>query len=45
MMDLGEEFESTLRRAKDVQPRLCFGLTLTGEGSPVTVSKQTHALM
>ena len=40
--DLGEEFESALRRAKDARPGLGFGLGLAGavigEGSPVTVS-------
>src|SRR6266702_1680091 len=38
MTDLGEEFESALRRAKDARPGLGFGLALIGEGSPVTVS-------
>ena len=41
MTDLGEEFESALRRAKDARPGLGFGLGLAGtiiEGSPVTVS-------
>ena len=42
MTDLGAEFESTLRRAKDARPGLGFGLGLAGaivrEGSPVTVS-------
>ena len=38
MTDLGEEFESALRRAKDARPGLGFGLALVGEGSPVTVS-------
>jgi hypothetical protein len=42
MTDLGEEFESALRRAKDARPGLGFGLGLVGaivgEGSPVTVS-------
>jgi hypothetical protein len=38
MTDLGEEFESALRRAKDARPGLGFGLSLIGEGSPVTVS-------
>ncbi|KAH9169356.1 hypothetical protein EDB89DRAFT_1479631 [Lactarius sanguifluus] len=37
MTDLGEEFESALRRAKDARPGLGFGLALI-EGSPVTVS-------
>jgi hypothetical protein len=32
MTDLGEEFESALRRAKDARPGLCFGLSLVGEG-------------
>ena len=40
MTDLGEEFESALRRAKDARPGLGFGLGLAGaiigEGSPVT---------
>jgi hypothetical protein len=42
MMDLGEEFESALRRAKDRPPGLGFGLGLAGaiigEGLLVTVS-------
>ena len=42
MTDLGEEFESALRRAKDARPGFGFGLGLAGaiigEGSPVTVS-------
>ncbi|KAI9513417.1 hypothetical protein F5148DRAFT_4214 [Russula earlei] len=42
LTDLGEEFESALRRAKDSRPGLGFGLGLAGaiigEGSPVTVS-------
>src|SRR5258707_14537960 len=42
MTDIGEEFESALQWAKDVQPRLGFGLGLAGaiigEGSAVTVS-------
>jgi hypothetical protein len=40
MTDLGEEFESALRRAKDARPGLGFGLSLIGEGSPVTVSSR-----
>src|SRR5260370_42240731 len=42
MTDIGEEFESALQQAKDVRPRLGFGLGLAGaiigEGSAVTVS-------
>jgi hypothetical protein len=41
MTDLGEEFESALRRAKDARPGLGFALGLAGvigKGSPVTVS-------
>ncbi len=42
MIDLGEEFESALRWAKDARPGLGSGLGLAGaiigEGSPVTVS-------
>ena len=42
MTDLGKEFKSALRRDKDAQPGLGFGLGLAGavmgEGSPVTVS-------
>jgi hypothetical protein len=42
MTDLGEEFESPLRRAKDVRPGLGFSQGLAGaiigEGSPGTVS-------
>src|SRR5216684_7676285 len=42
MTDIGEEFESALQWAKDVQPRLGFSLGLAGaiigEGSAVTVS-------
>ena len=47
MTDLGEEFESALRRAKDARPGLGFGLGLAGaiigEGSPVTIQR-TDAL-
>ena len=42
MTDLGEEFESASRQAKDARPGSSFGLGLAGaiigEGSPVTVS-------
>src|SRR5216684_3150787 len=42
MTDIGEEFESALQWAKDVQPRLGFGLGLAGaiigEGLAVTIS-------
>ena len=42
MTDLGEEFESALRQAKDARPGFGFGLGLVGailgEGSHVTVS-------
>jgi hypothetical protein len=43
MADLGEEFESALRRAKDTQPRLGFCLGLTGAIINTPVRCHCHA--